>query len=90
MPYKLRFSKIAEKDILRLKKSEPNAYKKVLVLLREIVVTPYTGKGKPKTLSGDREGQWSRRITNKHRLVYIVEEKIITVTIISAASHYEK
>jgi mRNA-degrading endonuclease RelE of RelBE toxin-antitoxin system len=43
--YKIRFTKIAEKDILQLKKSEPAAYEKVLILLREVVVTPYTGKG---------------------------------------------
>ena len=88
--YKIRFTKIAEKDILQLKKSEPAAYEKVLILLREVVVTPYTGKGKPKPLSGDRAGQWSRRISYKHRLVYTVEEEIVTVTIISASSHYEK
>lgn len=90
MQYKLRFTKIAEKDIIQLKKSEPAAFKKIILLLREIVETPYTGKGKPKQLSGNRSGQWSRRITQKHRLVYIVEEDIITITIVSASSHYER
>lgn len=89
MPYKISFTKTAEKDIIELKKSEPYAYEKVLSLLREVVITPFSGTGKPKPLGKNRAGQWSRRITLKHRLVYTVDEESITVSIISASGHYD-
>lgn len=47
MPFKLKFTKIAEKDILLLKKNEPHTYKKVWELLNEVVVNPFSGKGRP-------------------------------------------
>ena len=49
---------------------------------------PTTGTGKPEALRGDRKGQWSRRITGEHRLIYEIHEDIITVVMISAAGHY--
>ncbi len=89
MPYKLKFTKIAEKDILHLKKNEPLAYRKLWILIDEVCTHPYSDKGKPKPLSGNRAGQWSRRVTKKHRLVYIVSEKTVTIIVISAAGHYD-
>ncbi|NLJ00054.1 MAG: Txe/YoeB family addiction module toxin, partial [Bacteroidales bacterium] len=47
-----------------------------------------TGTGKPEALKGNRKGQWSRRITREHRLIYEIHEDIITVLIISASGHY--
>lgn len=47
------------------------------------------GTGKPEPLSGDRSGQWSRRITQKHRLIYEIEENIVTVDVLSAYGHYD-
>jgi toxin YoeB len=40
-------------------------------------------------LKGNLSGYWSRRISREHRLVYSIEDKIITVTVISAKGHYE-
>ncbi|MEN6456957.1 MAG: type II toxin-antitoxin system YoeB family toxin [Prolixibacteraceae bacterium] len=34
------------------------------------------------------KGCWSRRITQKHRMVYSVDDEKITVLIISATGHY--
>lgn len=64
------------------------AYKKAVKLIDELLEHPYTGTGKPKPLGGNRTGQWSRRITDKHRLVYVVEDNTLIVFIVSAASHY--
>ena len=72
-----------------MEKSEPYTFRKVEKLLLELETHPYTGTGRPKPLSGDRFGQWSRRITGKHRLVYQVEENIITVLVISVYGHYD-
>jgi Txe/YoeB family toxin of toxin-antitoxin system len=49
----------------------------------------YSGTGKPKPLSYGKTGQWSRRITAKHRLVYSVDDEKITVLMITASGHYD-
>ena len=88
MMYSLEFTDIAEKDIIALKRSDTQAYKKIEKLLIELMEHPTTGTGKPKPLGEDRLGQWSRRISQKHRLVYEIYEKRVTVLILSAHGHY--
>ncbi len=68
--YKIGLSIQAEEDLLSLKKSEPNAYKKALELIKELALHPKTGTGKPQLKKYDLAGLYSRRITQKHRLVY--------------------
>jgi toxin YoeB len=87
--YRIVFTKTARQEVCQLEKSEPQSFKKIEILLVELAAHPYTGTGKPKPLSRDRTGQWSRRITSKHRLVYTVEEKIITVLVLSVYGHYD-
>lgn len=86
--YQLIFSPQAREDLSRLKKDEPQAFKKASKLLGELVEHPFTGSGKPEVLKGNRSGQWSRRISQKHRLVYEVTENVIQVYILSAYGHY--
>ena len=87
--YKLVFAPQAIEDLSILKKSEPAAFKKAGKLLVELQERPKTGTGKPEPLSGDRVGQWSRRISQKHRLVYEIEEAVVKVDVLSAYGHYE-
>ena len=87
--YVLNFTTEADDDLKKLKKSEPQAAKKAFELLNEIMETPYIGRGKPHPLTGDRVGQWSRRITQKHRLVYTVNDNEITVLVLAAYGHYD-
>jgi len=87
--YELRFTTQADEDLKKLKKSEPSAAKKALKLLKEIINNPYTGTGKPPALTGNRQGQWSRRITQKHRLVYTVNDNEIIVLVLAAYGHYD-
>lgn len=47
MIYELYFTEQARKDISVLKKSEPQAYKKLERLLTELQEHPTTGSGKP-------------------------------------------
>lgn len=82
------FSPTAEKDIIFLKKSEPQAFKKLEKLLKELRIHPFSGTGKPELLKYDLKGYWSRRITHKHRLVYQVDEEKILVMLVSAQGHY--
>ena len=82
--YTLEFDEQALKDIQLLKKSEKQAYNKLLKLLDELTEHPTTGTGKPEVLKFGLSGFYSRRITQKHRLVYKVDNEQITVLIISA------
>jgi toxin YoeB len=87
--YKIAFTKTARREVSLFEKSEPQVFRKIEKILKELALHPYTGTGKPKQLGGDRTGQWSRRITKKHRLVYKVEEAIITVLVLSTYGHYD-
>ena len=77
------------KDLLKLQKSEPQAYKKVNKLIEELKQHPKTGTGHPEQLKGNRTNQWSRRITEKHRLIYEIRDNEVIVIVISAYGHYE-
>ena len=77
MKYSVTITENAEQDILLLLKSgERPAIVKLNQLLNELREHPYTGTGKPKPLGYGRKGQWSSRITQKHRLVYSVDDEI--------------
>ncbi|MDL2255026.1 Txe/YoeB family addiction module toxin [Parabacteroides sp. OttesenSCG-928-K15] len=89
MIYNIIISEEAETDIKILKKNEPKAYRKLVKLLLELQEHPTSGTGHPKPLSGDRNGQWSRRITDKHRLIYTIIKEKIYVYVLSAYGHYE-
>ena len=88
MSYSVELSPGAAKDLAKLRKSEPKAFEKALTLLDELAVHPRTGTGKPEPLSADRAGQWSRRITLKHRMVYSIEDEIVSVYVLSYYGHY--
>lgn len=59
---------------------------KVLTLMEHILREPFTGIGKPEPLKGFGPDTWSRRITQEHRLVYVVFKD--KVTFIQARYHY--
>ncbi|MDR1974115.1 MAG: Txe/YoeB family addiction module toxin [Bacteroidales bacterium] len=48
---------------------------------------PRTGIGKPEQLKY-LKNTWSRRIDSKHRMVYTIEDDIITISILSLLEHY--
>jgi len=89
MSYTIDFIDSAKREIRMLKKNEPQAYKKAVKLIAELREHPKTGTGHPKPLGEDRAGQWSRRITQKHRLVYKIEEGQVIVLVLSAWGHYD-
>ena len=86
--YTLDFAPQALEDLAKLKRSEPAAFKKAGKLLNELREHPKTGTGKPEALGEDRARQWSRRISQKHRLIYEIEESVVKVDVVSAYGHY--
>ena len=87
--YDVRVKEQAQLDLKRLSMNEPKAYRKALQLIGELYDTPETGTGHPEPLRGDRAGQWSRRISGKHRLVYSIYESEVVVLVLTAYGHYE-
>jgi toxin YoeB len=89
MSYTLEFTETALADIEKHKKSGDKAVlKKIEKLLNELMEHPTTGNGQPEILKLNLAGLYSRRINKKHRLVYSIDEQIITVHVLSAWSHY--
>ena len=87
--YNVIFTPEANFHLYKLDKSEPKAYQKAIRLIDELREHPTTGTGHPEPLRGDRAGQWSRRITDKHRLVYRIFETEVVVLVLTAYGHYE-
>lgn len=79
----------AQLDLAKLKKDEPKCYAKALKLIAELYEHPRTGTGHPKQLSADRAGQWRRKISGKHRMVYEIHDTEVVVLVISAWGHYD-
>jgi len=91
MTYKIDCSKKAKEDIMCHRKSgDKQILKKLYVLFDELKEHPETGTVKPEKLKHQQTNRWSRRITDKHRLVYDIFEKIVTVEIIQTYGHYSK
>ena len=88
MTYNVLVTKEAQNDLKKLLQSEQQAYKKALKLIAELYEHPRTGTGKPEQLTGNRSGQWSRRISNKHRLVYEIHDTEVVVLVLTAYGHY--
>ena len=88
--YDIIYAPTVLQEIAKLKKSEPHSFKKLSKLIEELQEHPKTGTGKPKPLGGDRAGQWSRHISDKHRLVYTIDEDEVVsiVEVLSVWGHY--
>lgn len=89
MSYVLEFSKIAIEDIKKHQKpGDRPTLNKIEKLLNELKEHPTTGTGQPELLKHNLQGLYSRRINQKHRLVYSVKTQIVTVYVVSAHCHY--
>ena len=88
MAYTIRYQKQAVEDAKKLQTEEPKSFQKLLKLENELKEHPRTGTGHPEPLSGDCSGQWSRRISKKHRLVYEIHDTEVLVLVLTAYGHY--
>ncbi len=90
MEYAIDFLEPAKEGVLKLRKAgEKQALKKLEALVEELKFHPTTGTGKPERLKHKQGNEWSRRITDKHRLVYEIFEHIVTIEIIQTYGHYD-
>jgi toxin YoeB len=59
---------------------------RALDLVEAIMREPFTGIGKPEPLKHVLAGAWSRRLTQEHRIVYLVRET--QIDFLQARYHY--
>ena len=86
--YKIKFSKQAEKDKIKLKSANlDKGCKNILNLMLE---DPFCYPPSYEKLTGELAGLYSRRINRQHRIVYEVDETKKEIHIIRMWTHYDK
>ena len=68
-------------------RTDRQTLKRLNLLLEDTLRHPFTGIGKPEMLRANLSGHWSRRITDEHRLVYLVDGE--DLVILQARFHYK-
>nr|WP_294785906.1 Txe/YoeB family addiction module toxin [uncultured Flavobacterium sp.] len=87
--FRVEITKVAFQDIEKHKKSGNKiAVKNIAKILIDLTENPYEGFGNPEQLKYEYSGYWSRRINQKDRLIYKVDDEVVTVFVISAMGHY--
>ena len=76
----------AWEDYLYWQKQDKKTLAKINKLLADICRNGNTGIGKPEQLRGNLSEYWSRRIDEKNRIVYSINDG--NVNIIQCGSHY--
>jgi toxin YoeB len=84
---KLSITSGALEDLEFWSTTNPKVPAKIIRLIAKTTRTPRTGTGKPERLKYLGGEVWSRRITEKDRLVYDIQSDVITV--IACRFHYD-
>lgn len=67
--------------------NDKKTLKRINQLIKDIERNGFEGIGKPEPLKGNLSGYWSRRIDDKNRIVYRIENDIITLY--QCKGHYD-
>jgi toxin YoeB len=87
--YFVEINSVVKKELISHYKSGNKAtINKIEKILLELTKHPFEGIGNPEPLKYELSGFWSRKINQKDRMIYKVEEDIVTVFVISAMGHY--
>jgi toxin YoeB len=73
-------------DLKHWVKTDRKVALRVLELVEAILRDPFQGIGKPEPLKYLDAGTWSRRLTQEHRLVYLVRDE--RIDFLQARYHY--
>lgn len=74
-------------DYTHWQTTDRSILKRINRLIEDARRDPFAGIGKPEQLRHALSGTWSRRITEEHRLVYLVDGD--DLVILQARFHYE-
>ena len=75
-------------DYLYWQTTDKKMLKRINELLKDISRNHFNGIGKPEPLKHKYHGYWSRRIDEKHRLIYSVREDEILIA--KCRFHYDE
>ena len=87
MSRRIVFEASAFEDFNEWAKLDKKIYRKIVELIKDIDRSPFSGLGKPEPLKHELSGYWSRRINDRHRLVYKVTDT--EIIIIACKYHYD-
>ncbi|GAB2659067.1 Txe/YoeB family addiction module toxin [Vibrio panuliri] len=73
-------------DYLYWQTQDKKTLKRINKLINDVKRSLFEGIGKPEALKENLSGFWSRRIDDTNRLVYAVDDQVITI--ISCRYHY--
>ncbi|EDP11618.1 Txe/YoeB family addiction module toxin [Amedibacillus dolichus] len=76
----------AWEDYLYWQSKDKKTLNRINLLIKDIDRNGYDGIGKPEALTGSLKGYWSRRIDEKHRIVYRINEN--KIEILQCRTHY--
>lgn len=86
MSRKLAWTDEAWRGYIYWQSQDKKTLKRINKLIEDTKKQPFEGLGKPEPLRENLSGFWSRRIDDTNRLVYIVDDKFLTI--ISCRYHY--
>jgi toxin YoeB len=85
---KIAFEASAFADFNHWAEQDPKLYRRIVALIADTLRDPYRGIGKPEPLKYELRGYWSRRINDEHRLVYRMDNDVLTI--IACRYHYQR
>ncbi len=83
---RLAWTSEAWKDYLYWQTQDKKTLRRINKLIEATLRDPFEGIGKPEALKENLSGFYSRRIDERHRLVYAIEDA--QIVLISCREHY--
>ena len=83
---KILFTENAWEDFVFWQNQDKKILKKINALIKDILRNQNIGIGHPEPLKGNLSGLWSRKIDEKNRLVYKIEDD--NLKIFQCKTHY--
>ena len=75
----IRFTPTGWAEFQELLRADRKLFSRTLDLIEACRREPFSGVGKPEPLKHQLSGCWSRRISERHRLVYMVRDDMLVV-----------
>jgi toxin YoeB len=85
---KILFYKYAWEDYLFFQQNNKDIFNRINLIIKDISRSPFDEIGKLELLKHSLAGFWSRRINQKYRLVYTIENNVIYI--VQCRYHYQK
>jgi toxin YoeB len=82
----IKFGTRAWEDYVYWQETDRTVLRRINALIKDIERQPFSGIGKPEPLKHQLSGFWSRRVDDRHRLVYTIEQGVLLVA--QCRDHY--